>query len=325
MMLKTLFACIILAQTLSVYALSSNNLPDSFALKQVKCPAEGKHCMALIANGKTIGSFEPAQDKTNLFYFFDEQHQKQVSIKHLNTRTNIRSCGINCPIFQDFDIYEKNNHLVAKLELSYDVMQSSFHTLRLYTKDHRNLLISGMHTTSTGTSSIIYDGLNPNYELASIKRPLFTRSLDSEISILDKSSLLFSVDPSLFVATLALYCNTSLFYENPEASAEHTISPESLQNLRKQLQTLAESQGFLPDLHAYLNDHAIKAAGNVLIQRYQQTYGDFWDDESLFTKDKKLQQLFDLGSDLILSHSLSPIEEKALFQFLTSQLYLNQP
>lgn len=89
MILKTLFASIILTQTLSAYAWSSTNFPDSFAVKQTKCPAEGKHCMALIANGKTIGSFEPAQDKTNLFYFFDERHQKQVSIKHLNTRTNI--------------------------------------------------------------------------------------------------------------------------------------------------------------------------------------------------------------------------------------------
>jgi len=325
MILKILFASIILAQSLSTYALSSNDLPNSFSVKQIKCPAEGKHCMALFANGKTIGSFEPAQDKTNLFYFFDEQHQKQVSIKHLNTRTNIRNCGMNCPIFQDFDIYEKNNHLIAKLELSYDVMQSSFHTLRLYTKDHRNLLISGMHTTSTGTLSLIFDGLNPDAKLALITRPLFRRSLDSEISILDKSSLLFSVDPSIFAATLALYCNTSLFYENPEASYEHTISAKSLQNLRKQLQNLAESQGVLLDIHTYLNDHAIKAAGNILIQRYEQTYGDFWDDESIFTKDKKLQQMFDLGADLILSHSLSPTEEKALFQFLTSQLYLNQP
>lgn len=325
MVLKTLFASIILAQTLSAHAFSSTNLPNSFAVKQTKCPAEGKHCMVLMANGKTIGFFEPAQDKTNLFYFYDERHQKQVSIKYLNTRTNIRNCGMNCPIFQDFDLYEKNNHLVAKLELSYDVMQSSFHTLRLYTKDHRNLLISGMHTTSSGTMSLIFDGLNPGDKLALITRPLFTRSLNSEISILDKSSLLFSVDSNMFATTLALYCNTSLFYENPEASSEQTISPESLQNLRKKLQNLAESQGVLLDIHTYLNDHAIKAVGNILIQRYQQTYGDFWDDESIFTKDKKLQQMFDLGSDLILSHSLNPTEEKALFQFLTSQLYLNQP
>lgn len=317
----------ILALTLPTYALPIDNFPDSFSVKQVKCPEEGDHhCVELRNHGKKIGSLEPANHKTNLFYFYDEQHQKQVSIKHLNTRMmNVNNCRNYCPIFQDFDIYEKNNHLVAKLELSHDVMQSSFDTLQLYTKDHRNLLISGAHTTATGTSSIIYDGLNPDTQLALIKRPLFTLSLNSEITILDKSSMFFSLDPNIFATTLALYCNTSLFYEKPEAEYEHTITPETLKNLRKKLQDLAENQNVLPDLHTHISEHAVKTMGNTLLQRYEQAYGDFWDDESIFTKDKKLQQLFDLGCDLILSHSFSPLEEKAMFQFLLSQLYLNQP
>lgn len=324
MALKPLILRIILLCFLPAYAVAFQDFPSTFEVKQVSCPVGSKHCMSLTSADAMLGSLESAPDKSNLFYFFDAQHNRQLSIRHLNTRMNVLNCGMNCPIFQDFDIYEKNNHLVAKLELSYDVMQGSFNTLRLYTKDHRYLLLSGTHTTSTGTTSIIYDGLNPDLKLASIIRPFFTRSLDSKITLLDKSSLFFSVDPYVFASTLALYCNTTLFYEKPRVSPGQTISTETLNRLRKNLQALAESRGILLEMNEYMNTHTVKAAGNILIQRYEQTYGDFWDDESLFTKDKKLQQLFDIGFDLILSQTLSPTEEKAMFQFLVSQLYLNQ-
>ncbi len=321
-MLKIALSLLIFLQTMSTYALSAHNLPMSFSIKQITCTA-GKHCVELTANGKKIGSLQPSDNTSSLLYFFDEQDQKQVSIKQLNTNIHSDRCSMKeCLIFRDFGIYEKN-HLVAKLELSHDVMLSSFDGIRLYTKDRKYLLISGTHTRVSGTTSIIYDGLDSSRELVRITRPWFTYSLDSEITILDRSSLLFTLDPNIFAAALAVYCNTSLFYDKTES--RKIITPEALQQLRKKLQDLVESQGLLVDLHTHMSTQDIKMAGANLSERYQQIYGDFWDNDSLYSIEEKLQQLIDLGADVIVSHALSPKEEKALLQFLISQLYINQP
>lgn len=324
-MLKILFACALFLNTYMAYAISTSDMPHSFALKQIKCTT-GEHCMAVMNKEQIIGTLQPAFDKSHVFYFFDAENHRVAAIKMLNTRSSIRNCGMNyCPIFQDFEIFEKNNHLVAKLELAYDVMQSSFDAFRLYTKDGKHLLISGSHTHVTGTNSVMYNGLDPDaHKLALITRPLFTLSLDSDVTILDRTGLLFTIDPNIFAATLAIYCNTSLFYDKPKEGLEQNLSLEASRRLRKKLQDLAETEGLLDDIHAHVSDQAIKAAGNTLTKLYQQTYGDFWDDESLFTKEKKLQQLIDLGADLILSHTLSLTEEKAMLQFLVTQLYINQ-
>lgn len=323
-MLKIALSLVLVLQTMTIstYALSAHNLPMSFSIKQITCPV-GKHCVELTAKGKKIGSLQPSDATSNLLNFLDEQDQKQVSIKQLNTNIHSDSCSMKeCLVFRDFGIYEKN-HLVAKLELSHDVMLSSFDSIRLYTKDRKYLLIRGTHTQTSGTTSIIYDGLDPNRELVRITRPLFTYSLDSDITILDRASLLFTLDPNIFAAALAVYCNTSLFYDKNES--RKIITPDALQHLRKKLQDLAENQGFLADLHVHLSTQDIKIAGANLSERYQLIYGDFWDNDSLNSIEEKLQHLIDLGADLILSHSLSAKEEKALLQFLISQLYINQP
>lgn len=317
--------CLFLHST-SIFALTARNLPNSFALNQVACPGS-KYCMSATEKGRKIGFLQLAQDRPNLLYFFDENNEKQLSIKMVHTKLHRENCTIHyCPVFHDFDIYEKNNHLVAKLELSYDVMQSSFDEFKLYSKDRRHVLIFGSHTDgSAGTETFLYDGIGLEHKLALITRPLFTYSLDSQIKILDRPRLLFTLDPNIFSAALALYCNTSLFRANLNPAPEYVISLETLNNLRQRLQETAEQQGLLDNLHSHINEHDIKAAGKDLNRRYQQLYGDFWDYDSLFNKEKKLQHLFDIGIDLLSSHSLTPEEDQALLQFLISQLYINLP
>ncbi|MBP9774942.1 MAG: hypothetical protein KBD30_03845 [Legionellaceae bacterium] len=321
--LPTLF---LFLQSASICALSTYNFPAAFDLKQTFC-SDSKYCMKMTEKGKKIGFLQLAEDRPNLFYFFDENNEKQLSIKVIHTKIHPKDCTVHyCPIFYDFDIYEKKNHLVAKLEFSYDVMQSSFNELKLYTKDRRYLLILGAHTDGrAGTETYLYDGISPEHKLALISRPLFTYSLDSQITILDRSRLFFILDPNVFSAALALYCNTSLFRANLNPAAEYLISAETLNNLRQKLQETAEAQGLLDNLHTHIDTHEIKAAGKDLNRRYQEEYGDFWDSDSLFNKEKKLQQLFEIGIDLLASHSQSAEEDQALLQFLISQLYINQP
>lgn len=311
--------------TTALFALASSDFPAEFQLKQTPC-TEGKYCIVMLQKDKRLGLLQQSPNYGNLFYFFDESQHVQLSIKMLKTQVHQEPCSINyCPIFYDFEMYEKNNHLVAKLELSYDVMKSSYDGFKLYTKDRRHILIKGAHTTATGTQSHLYDGIEPEHKLVLISRPMFTLSLDSTISILDKPRLRFTIEPNILAAGLALYCNTELFHANLHPPEDNVISPATLSMLRQKLQNVAENQGLISDMHEHLSDRAIKAAGKDLSARYQQVYGDFWSHDSLFDKDQKIQQLFDLGIDMILSHSLSLEEEKALLQFLIDQLYINQP
>lgn len=321
-----LLSLCILLPSLNLYALTTRNVPDSFALNQTSC-SDSKYCMTVSEKGKKLGFLQQAPDRPSLFYFIDENNEKQLSIKMIRTQIHRDICTLNyCLIFHDFDIYEKNNHLIAKLELSYDVMQSSFDGFKLYTKDRRYLLMLGSHTEgSFGTETYLYDGIELAHKLALISRPLFTYSLDSQITILDRARLMFTVDPNVFAAASALYCNTSLFRANLHPPSDYTISPETLNILRQRLQQTAESLGLLDGIHQYISEPDVKAAGKDLNRRYQQIYGDFWDYDSLFNKEKKLQHLFDLGIDLLSSHSLSPEEDQALLRFLISQLYTNQP
>lgn len=325
-MSKTLLALVIFFNTLSVYALSADHFPSSFSIKQIKCP-EGKHCMAITEQGENIGTLQSVPDHPNVFYFFDEQQQKQVTLKKLATHPGDFYCDMDyCAEFQDFDIFDKNDHLIAKLELSNNEMLFSFDGFRLYTKNRKHLLLHGMHTRLSGIRSVMYDGLDPSHKLALITRPFFTFNLDSDVTLWDKPGLLFTIDPNIFAATLALYCNTSLFYEKFKYTyLDQDIKPKVLQTLRAKLQTLAENQGLLVDLHADVSDQAVKAAGENLIQRYQQIYHDnFWDTNGLYTQEEKLQQLVQLGTDVIMAHGMSPAEELATLQFLFSLLYTKQ-
>lgn len=324
-MSKILLSLMMLFYSLSAQAFSTEQFPNTFSIKQIKC-SEGKHCVAMTDhnNGQRIGTLRSDHTQPNNFYFFDEQQQKQITIKIMAAHFGEIGCTPEyCHVFRDFDVFDKNNHLIAKLEVSNDPMLLSFDRLRLYTKDRKHLLLDGMHTRLSGIRSVIYDGLDDNHKLALITRPLFTYSLDSEVTIWDKPGLLFAVDPNVFAATLALYCNTSLYYTRSESTdVNQYVSDKVRHDLRAKLQGLAESQGLLEDIHADVSDQAIKAASEHLSQRYQQTYADnFWDPNGLFTKERKLQQMVQLGSDLIMAQGMSHAEDQATLQFLIGLLY----
>lgn len=323
-MAKPCLALLIFLSVSTAYALSADNFPNAFSVKQSKC-LEGKHCMTLTEeNGEQIGSLQPAYNKPNVFYFLDEQNQKKVTIKKINDIIYEETCG-DCPELrvQNFDIYDHNNQLVAKLELSNNDTAFSFDGLKLYTKDKKHVLMWGTPTRLVGTKSVMYDGLDSEHQLALLTRPLLTFSLDSDLAILDKPGLLFTLDPNLFAAALALYCNTSIFYEKPAPSA---ISPKVIRDLRAKLQALAGNQGLLVDIHTNINDLTVKAAGDDLVERYQKLFDDnYWDSAGLVNKKKRLQQMVEIGIDLIQSHSLTHEEDQAILQFLINQIYANQP
>lgn len=325
-MIKLCLALIVFLSVTASYALSADNFPNAFSVKQSKCP-EGKHCMILTEeNDEQIGSLQPAYNKPNIFYFLDEQNQKRVTLKKIEDVVHKETCTQEfCPIFQDFDLYDHNNKLVAKLELSNDVMAFSFEKITLYTKDKKHVLMWGTHTRVVGTKSVMYDSLNSEHELALITRPLLTFSLDSDVAILDKPGLLFTLDPNVFAATLAMYCNTSLFYEKPDLSPKDATSPEIIRNLRVKLQAQAERQGLLVNIHNNINDLALKAAGNDLAQRYQHMFNDnYWDSTGLHNEEHKLQQIVEIGIDLLQSHSLTQAQDQAILQFLINQTHSHQ-
>ena len=91
-----------------VLALSAEDLPGSFSIKEQKCNTDT--CFDLTTNGQTIGSLRRTPGTLGTFDFFDQQHQRQVILKF--TKTFWGS--------PQFEVYDKNQVLIGQLQLTFD-------------------------------------------------------------------------------------------------------------------------------------------------------------------------------------------------------------
>ncbi|MCX7091019.1 MAG: hypothetical protein NTU48_06175 [Legionellales bacterium] len=281
-----------------VLALSAEDLPGSFSIKEQKCNTDT--CFDLTTNGQTIGSLRRTPGTLGTFDFFDQQHQRQVILKF--TKTFWGS--------PQFEVYDKNQVLIGQLQLTFDRKIGRVIRFDLSSANGKVLFITGS-SNLFGTKHTVYVGKSWEV-MATLTRPLFTWSRDSDVTIINKDQFLNRVDPNVLAAVMALYClhDTTIKVDNAESIAP----PKLFQDLQAKLKKLAEDRA--GDAAGIVVTEAQKqAAADLLNQRYREIY-----DDSNLNEEEKIKQFVAFGCGLIQSRTLSPVEEQAMLQFLISRL-----
>jgi hypothetical protein len=293
--------------TPSVFSLSNTGMLDFFYIKEQACHRSGS-CFNLLDNGQKIGTLRPKSNTAGTFEFLDSQNQRQITIRF----TGMRLSGT---FYQGnnytFDIYGKNRILLGKLLMQSEIGIVSFLNFKLFSPDERTVLAYGNgDLTSLNTKHYIFvkDSLNI---IATLSRPLFTWSRDSDVSLIDKQLFFTMQDPNLLPAVLALYCmhDIQMGVDIPES-----ISSDLFQDLQTQVQKTAEAQ-YSDQTGVVVTNEQLKAAAYLLHQRFREQF-----DESSLTAEEEIKQFIYFGCDLVVSHSLSPSEEQAILQVLTNRL-----
>lgn len=294
--------------------------PDKLSIKKIK---NCNSCVELKEHGQIFASLRPDAQKKDVFYFLNADNERQLTLKH--TENKRYQAGDSVFAISYFDVFDKNNVLLAKLSFTSDTEGFAFLYFHILTPDKISTLITG-NENFFGTNTTLYDTrFNKWHIIGKLTKPLFTYSLDAELQITDKQELSYFMNPNVFFATLAINSNDDFFYSIDVSSyskkRSKVINTENLYKLRKKILDLAESRDItLSQYPSDLSAEEIQAAGQVVSQRYQEMYGeDFWDKENL-DKDKKLHQLINLGCDMIWSLNMSAQEEYATLQFLIRQL-----
>ena len=303
------------------YAVPNYFFSNSFKIIERPC-LQNKKCVSLNhAEGK-IGYLVWSPKTPNSFEFFDEFDNRQIIIKRIPDLHQTRR-----PCIATFELYDNNQQLIANVRTDAH-SKYSFDGFDLYNKDFNQHLLHaaaslwGDNTTIYDAASLwgdnttIYDALNKKQNnLISIKRQYFTSSHDSEVFILKPTTLQLLVDPNILAATLALYTSTELryYYEPPIEK----LNPRLLLRLRNKLEVVAKSKNLLSDLYAKIDPTKLQATETLLNQRYLEVYGD----DKWNTPETRIEQTCALGIELILSHTLSIEEEKALLQILINKIY----
>ncbi len=283
---------------LPVWALLADNLPLSFQIKEQKC--QGR-CFHLTAQEDRMGSLLPAPYKIGTYEFFDAKNQLQVTLR----LTGIAWGGLK------FDIFDKNRTLVAKLIVLFNIKTKQLYRFELYAPDEKTILATGV-SNLFGTHHTVYMGKSWHI-LAEFTRPLFTWSRDSEVNIMDSAKLASMMDPNVFAAVLALDCihDVDIAVDAPDVESTPV---KKVQTLQEKLKNVAKKSG-LPEGAPEMTQEQLKAAADVLNQRYQEVY-----DDSFLGEEEKVRQFIDFGCGLVLSHTFSPEEEQAMLQFMLSRL-----
>lgn len=187
-------------------AFSAQPIPSSFSVKQSTTCPKAKNCVLIVDNAhETIGTLRSDAHHYNLFHYFDNSNQLQLTIR--KTRRQRVGPIDSEDVQTDFDVYDTKNALVAKIEFHQDIMALAYQQFFIKTSDGHNVLVhSEPYLGRLGTKTGIYDNYL-NMEVAQITRPLFTFSLDSKVVITHQSPLLASIHANIFAATMALYSN----------------------------------------------------------------------------------------------------------------------
>ena len=305
---------------MSISFAQASYFPDTLAIKQIKTC---NRCVELTEGNQVYAKLEPDLQKKDIFYFLDNNNQKRLTLKYTKNEKYYspeRDSNLMTVYFSAFD---NNNSLVANLSFTFDTTGYAYLYFVIQTMDQLTIIGAEEYF---GTTTLIYDRrLGYKYPLATLTKPLFTYSLDAEFQMSNPQELLYSMNPDVFYATLALNSNTDFFYSidmsSKSGKRRKNLSRQDLFQLRKKVFELAEIRNIQLQLHPdNPSTQDIKAANQLISQRYQEIYGENYWDEDNQDQSKKMHQLINLGYDLILSSNLSVKDESAMLQFLIGQL-----
>jgi len=294
-LLSLLFFC---STVTSTFALSATDLPGSFDIKEQQCLKGG--CFDLMAHGQKIGALRPTPDTTGTFDFFDEHNDRQVTLR--NSKNSLGALK--------FDVYDKNQVLIAKLVIMYNLKSHQLIRFTILSTDQKTILATGVSNVF-GTKHTVYVG-NSWDIMATLTRPLFTWSRDSSVMITNKSQLLATLDPNVLAAVIALYSGNHLSFRPDPKNSMHTPKVDS--DLQVKLQQVADTRGS-GEPALLVTVEQMKAAADLLNQKYQERY-----DDMNLSEDETVKQFVDFACDLVQSHTLQPVEEQAILQFLQHRL-----
>jgi hypothetical protein len=292
----TSLALMLLAPMLAA-AFSLENLPESFEIRNVK---DCSRCIKLLHNDLEVGSLTKQPNAAGTYDYFDEDHNKALTLKIKSTRTNVF-----------IDILDKKNNLVAQMLYDSDM------SFVLYTADRKDVLISGGRTQGisrfTGMHHTIYRARSWDV-LAELTRPLFSFSHDSKVKITNKDMLLSgNIDPNVFAAALSFYSIDGYINEDHKY---HKYMDKTFRVFKTEAEKVTNLAKYLDvDNKTFIQDSDIHKAENVLMKRYNEVYGN---DEILEVK--QIKQYINFACDLIESHQFSAAEEKAMLKLLLNRL-----
>jgi hypothetical protein len=317
MIKKTIILCLFF---ISQNVWSTSILTDKISIQQgKKCP-ENNDCMLILDNNRqTIGTLRSDPNLFKVYYFFDANHTKRYQINKVDEKLVFHSDAEDT--VTKFELYDLDHALVAKITFHHRLLALGYQAFSIETPQNHTLLYSKAYLGHLGTKTGIYDNALKT-EVAQIFRPLFTLDLDSEINILDEPTLTAAVDPDIFLATLALYANKALFYQNFDLKDPAYVSENTLYELREKIQKAAEYLD-IDLLSKTIDDTDMQTAIQLLSDQYQNLYNDdyAWNEDNRIGREQKLQRLVSLGIDLLYSRNTLSIEQdKAILIFLKSQL-----
>ena len=308
--MKNFFLFTLLFLCFSVYAFNETTIPDEFSIKNCK---NAKNCSFIMIDANKQAELYIAHHKPGAFYFFDNTHQKQITLNFRGRNNNDFSPGYG---IMRFDAIDQQGSVIAKLIIKkreFDVPS----VLKIYNKSGTELLATidgGLF--EFGTEQFLYTKDNTQM-IAKLTRPLWTLSSDSDIKIINKEDLPTELTPNLLMASLTLYCtNFGRIFVNNDS-----ISPQSMQILQAKLAEMAAGNSGLSLNNSTVSSSEITDANKLLTQSYQQTFKEsFYEDDTAVGRLEKLTRLIDLGRDMIISQTLSMQQEEAILQYLLQEL-----
>lgn len=290
---------LLFSNVLPAMAWSPEFFPSDFHIKEQQ--GQGRS-FYLTAQDTPVGSLMPKMNRKGTWEFFDENNQLQVIFKYTGRFF----------FSPKFDIFDKNHVLVGKLLENFEHKSGRFLGFFIYAPDGKTVLVN-CAADLFGTKHTIYAGSHWKEVLADLSRPLFTWSRDSDVRMLDKGKISSILNPNVLVAVIAFYCDHD-FTVGIDSPDEVSEPPKSIQNLQAKLKKLEQSLG-LPEDAPAVSEERLKAAADMLNQRYQEVF-----DDSYLNEEEKVKQFVNFGCGLIQSHAFSLEEEQAMLQFMLSRL-----
>ncbi|MCR9191659.1 MAG: hypothetical protein NXI01_03255 [Gammaproteobacteria bacterium] len=215
----------------SGFALSVDDFPDMFEIKNKKHCRVSTSCVKVKANKQIVGKLILIPYHKGTFHFLNEQNKPimTVTLKKI-TQKHLWENGYQ---LEEFVIVDNNQQLLATFNLLSNV-RNQWIAFHIFAKDGQTILASGQQIGVSGTQHLIYEK-NTDYVLAELSRSYFTTKRNSKIKVLDKSTLLASIDPNVFAAVIALYSRNFYDFDRLEIDPEDTFiknltTPHSLSN-----------------------------------------------------------------------------------------------
>lgn len=197
--------------TFPVFSLSKTDNIGSFYIQEQLI--QNNLSFNLLSKGKKIGTLRPVLNTGGSFEYLDENDEIQVLLKftqavdyNLSNTYGfpIRKFGLRSKEYK-FNVYDKNNLLIAKLHMFSDVGLISFLRFSLLSPDDSTILMQG------GSILLSMETIHKFYTaeysrlIVKLSRSLWTLQRNSHVTIIDKTAF-YKYDVNMFAAVLALYC-----------------------------------------------------------------------------------------------------------------------